>query len=105
MTRIVTVRFAPEREYEFVVPDEAVGDLTHDAARSWLAGQIEALECDPPNKMGKVLVTDIALALAQCAGEALFAEGGEWANNFAQALATLFDRPVVVVDLDQYRIG
>lgn len=105
MSRIVTVRFALDREYEFAVEEEAAHQLAHEAARSWLAAQIEALECDPPNKMGKVLVADIALALAQCAGEALFAEGGEWAQAYAQALAALFDRPVVVVDLDQYRIG
>ncbi len=105
MTYNVIVRFAEDREYEIEVEAGAAQTLDADAARSWLAQQMEALECDYPNKMGKVLVADLALALAQCAGEPLFAEGGEWAHSYAQVLARLFDRPVILVDVANHRIG
>ncbi|BBD78131.1 hypothetical protein [Hydrogenophilus thermoluteolus] len=105
MSTTVTVRFAVDREYTFDLTDNAVATLEPDAARSWLAHQMDALECDMPNKMGKILAADIALALAHCAGESLFAEGGEWAQCYAQAVAAIFDRPVVLVDVEQNRIG
>ena len=105
MATVVTVRFAANREYTFEVGDNAAAALAPDAARNWLAQQIDLLECDMPNKMGKILAVDIALALAQCAGESLFAEGGDWAQNYAQALAALFDRPVILVDVEEHRIG
>ena len=105
MSYVVKVVFGPDREYEFYTNAEAVEALDRNVARDWLVREMEALECDAPNPMGKVLVVDLILNLAKCAGEARFAEGGEWAQCYAQDVAAIFDRPVVLVDVEQNRIG
>lgn len=105
MSYVVKVVFGPDREYEFYTNAEAVEALDRNVACDWLVREMEALECDAPNPMGKVLVVDLILNLAKCAGEARFAEGGEWAQAFAHVVARLLDRPVARIDVENFTVG
>lgn len=101
MSSIVNVVFERNREYELI----AHGPLSREEANRWLDAQWQALECEPANPMGKVLVLDKILGVAQYAGEQRFAEAGEWARTFANAVIGVMERPVVRVDVADRRVG
>lgn len=105
MSHTVTVVFGGEREYEFPLRDADVASTTKEQARSWLAREFEDLECTPSNPMGKVLVLDKILGIAKYGGEKRFAEGGDWAKRYADAVATVLERPVVRVDVADRVVG
>ena len=101
MSSIVSVVFDRVHEYEFIVH----AGMSRDEASQWLNAQWEDLECETTNPMGKVLVLDKILGVAKYAGEKRFAEPGEWAKRFADATATILQRPAVRVDVADHRIG
>lgn len=101
MSSIVSVVFERNREYELIAH---AGDSREEASR-WLDAQWEELECEPSNPMGKVLVLDKILCVAKYAGEKRFAEAGEWSQRYANAVATVLERPVVRVDVAERVVG
>jgi hypothetical protein len=101
MSSIVCVVFDRNREYELIA--HAGKDRT--AAGRWLDEQWQALECEPTNPMGKTLVLDKILGIAQYAGEKRFAEPGDWARDYAEAVACVLDRPAVRVDVADRVVG
>lgn len=105
MSQQIVVSFGPEKEFEFMVhPDDKAG-MDKDGARAWLAKEFEDLECSPSNPMGKVLVLDMILNVAKYGGEARFAQAGDWARQFAAAVAVSLDRPIVRVDVNAFVVG
>jgi len=101
MSSIVNVVFDRNREYELI----AHASPSRDEANRWLDEQWEALECEPTNPMGKVLVLDRILGIAQYAGEKRFANPGEWVQQYASAVATILNRPVIRVDVADRVVG
>lgn len=101
MSSIVTVVFDRSRDYELI----AHAGLSREDANRWLDAQWEALECEPTNPMGKVLVLDRILGIAQYAGEKRFANPGEWSQQYANAVAAVLDRPAVRVDISDRVVG
>lgn len=101
MSSIVTVVFDRSRDYELI----AHAGPSREAANRWLDAQWEALECEPTNPMGKVLVLDRILGIAQYAGEKRFATPGEWAQHYADAVAAVLDRPAVRIDISDRVVG
>lgn len=101
MSSIVHVVFDRSREYELV----AHAGPTREAANRWLDLQWGALECEPSNPMGKVLLLDKILGIARYGGEQRFAAGGEWPQQFADAVAAVLERPVVRVDVADRVVG
>jgi hypothetical protein len=101
MSSIVSVVFERNREYELIAH---AGDSREEASR-WLDAQWEEMECEPSNPMGKVLVLDKILCVAKYAGEKRFAAPGEWSQRYANAVATLLERPVVRVDVAERVVG
>jgi hypothetical protein len=101
MSSIVSVVFERNREYELIAH---AGPSREEASR-WLDEQWEALECEPSNPMGKVLVLDKILCVAKYGGEKRFAEGGDWAKRYADVVATVLERPVVRVDVADRVVG
>ncbi len=101
MSSIVTVVFDRSRDYELIAH---AGPSREDANR-WLDAEWEALECEPTNPMGKVLVLDRILGIALYAGEKRFANPGEWSQQYADAVAAVLDRPVVRVDIADRVVG
>ncbi|MCX8086435.1 MAG: hypothetical protein N3C63_05960 [Rhodocyclaceae bacterium] len=101
MSSIVSVVFDGNREYELIAQ---AGGSREEASR-WLDEQWQALECEPANPMGKVLLLDKILCVAKYAGEDRFAAGGEWAKRYANAVATLLERPVVRIDVAARVVG
>lgn len=101
MSSIVSVVFDRVHEYELIAH---VG-MSRDEANQWLNAQWAALECESTNPMGKVLVLDKILGIAEYGGEKRFAEPGEWAKQYANAVATVLQRPAVRVDVADHRIG
>ena len=101
MSSIVTVVFDRSRDYELIAHDAA----SREEANRWLDAQWEALECEPTNPMGKVLVLDRILGIAQYAGEKRFATPDEWTQHYANAVATVLGRPAVRVDVADRVVG
>ncbi len=101
MSSIVCVVFDRNREYELIAH---AGPSREEASR-WLDEQWLALECEPSNPMGKVLLLDKILNIARYATEKRFAEPGEWAQHYAVAVATVLERPVVRVDIGERIVG
>lgn len=101
MSRIVTVVFDRHREYELVAHDE----IPREEANRWLDAQWEELECEPTHPMGKVLVLDRILGIAQYAGEPRFAHPTDWTRQYANAVAAVMDRPAVRVDVAERKVG
>lgn len=105
MTRVVAVRFGEFQKYELRVKDIDLSAATASDAQSWLDEQWTALECEAVRPSGKVLAFDKILGIARQAGEQRFAENGAWANAFARSVALLLERPVVLVDVAENRLG
>jgi hypothetical protein len=101
MSSIVNVVFDQHREYELI----AHAGPSREEANRWLDDQWEELDCEPANPMGKVLVLDKILCIAKYAGEARFANTGEWAQHYANAVATVLERPVVRVNVAERVVG
>lgn len=101
MSSIVTVVFDRSRDYELI----AHAGLSREDANRWLDAQWEALECEPTNPMGKVLVLDRILGIAHYAGEKRFASPSEWTQQYANAVAAVLDRPSVRVDIADRVVG
>jgi hypothetical protein len=101
MSSIVCVVFDRNREYELI----AHAGPSREEAHRWLDAQWEALECEPSNPMGKVLVLDKILNVARYGSEKRFAEHDEWSKQFADAVATVLERPVVRVDIAERVVG
>jgi hypothetical protein len=101
MSSIVVVVFDRSRDYELI----AHAGTSREEANRWLDAQWEALECEPSNPMGKVLVLDRILGIAHYAGEKRFATPSEWSKQYADAVATVLGRPVVRVDIADRVVG
>jgi hypothetical protein len=101
MSTIINVIFDRQHEIELIghpLP-------SRDEASRWLDEQWLALECETSNPMGKVLLLDKILSLARYAGERRFAEAGDWAREYADAVATLLGRPSVRIDVADSIVG
>lgn len=101
MSSIVTVVFDRHREYELIAHDE----MPRDAAQRWLEDQWNALECEPTHPMGKVLLLDRILGIAQYAGEQRFIQPSAWTRQYANAVAAVMDRPAVRIDVAERKVG
>lgn len=101
MSSIVCVVFDQNREYEII----AHGGGSREEANRWLDEQWLELECEPSNPMGKVLVLDKILCIAKYGGEKRFEAANEWAQRYADAVATVLERPVVRVSVADRVVG
>lgn len=101
MSSIVCVVFDRSRDYELI----AHAGASREEAHRWLDAQWEELECEPSNPMGKVLVLDKILGIARFAGEKRFSAGGAWPQLYADAVATVLERPVVKIDIAERIVG
>ncbi len=105
MSQQITVSFGDDRAYEIIVHDADRAGMAKDQARAWLAKEFEVMECTPSNPMGKILVLDMILNVAKYGGEDRFKEGGEWARQFATAVAVALERQAIKVDVRNFTVG
>lgn len=101
MSSIVVVVFGRSRDYEII----AHASASREEANRWLDAEWEALECEPSNPMGKVLVLDRILGIAHYAGEKRFATPSPWTQQYADAVATVMGRPAVRIDVADRVVG
>lgn len=101
----VTVTFGKDRDYKFAFPESELAGLSADQARRWFDNEFAVLECEPTNPMGKVLIIDKILHVAQGGGEQRFADGKEWAEQFVRNAALALGRDTVRVDVADFTIG
>lgn len=101
MSTIVWVIF--ERHCEFEIIANPLG--SRDEATHWLDAQWDELGCEPANPMGKVLIYDKVLGVALNGGSKRFAESSEWSQRYADAVATVIDRPVISVNVADRVVG
>ncbi len=104
MSYTVTVAFARDREYEFKFQGDASLPPRKEA-QHWLDKEWSDLDCMPSNPLGKVLTLDKILSVARYAGEKRFAEGGQWAQDFALAALSALERDTVRVDVAEHLVG
>lgn len=105
MLHHVIVSFGDKKEYEYKVTAADIAGITAEDARRWLEREFEALECDLPNPIGKVLLADRVLSVAKYAGERRFKEHAPWAEQFARNAAVALGREVIRVDVANYSVG
>lgn len=105
MHQNVIVSFGQDHDFEFRFTADELAGRKPDEARKWFAQQFEALECDVPSSIGKLLLVDLILSVAKYGGERRFREHQDWANEFAQNAAVLLGRNVVRVDVANYTVG
>ena len=104
MTISVTVAFARDHEYEFKLREgEALP--SREEAREWLERQWLELECSTDNPVGKILAIDRILSVARYGGEKRFAQGEDWAREYARAVAVTLGRQAVRVDVAERVVG
>jgi hypothetical protein len=105
MHQNVIVSFGADNEVEFKLTADDLKGLTADQARQWLTREFEALECEVPTPIGKVLLADLVLSVAKYAGERRFKQQHDWAEQFAKNAAVLMGRNVVRVDVANYALS
>lgn len=105
MHQNVIVSFGEGHEFDFRLAPEDLAGRKPDEARKWFAQQFEALECDVPSSIGKLLLVDLILSVAKYGGERRFREQQDWARAFAENAAVLLGRAVVRVDVANYTVG
>ena len=101
----VTVSFGKDKEYEFKFSATELSSGTAEEARRWFDREYTALECEPTNPMGKVLIIDKVLNVARYGGEQRFVDGKAWAANFARYTALALGRDTIRVDVAAFNIG
>jgi hypothetical protein len=101
----VTVVFEKGRQHDFAFPDSELSGLTNEQARRWFDNEFTVLECEPTNPMGKVLIIDKILHVAQGAGEQRFADRKVWAEQFVRNAALALGRDNIRVDVADFAIG
>jgi hypothetical protein len=105
MRGTVVVAFARNREYEIKPAAQGKDTPPAEEAQQWLTRQWEEFECTPRSLVGKVLLLDRVLQVAQAAGEKRFAEGGAWAERYAAAVLAALGRASVRVDILENTVG
>ena len=105
MVYSVKVVFGKDREYEYAFHESDLSGTTAESARQWFDKEFEVLECEPSNPVGKVLIIDKILNVAQYGGEERFSGQKEWALRFARNTALALGRDTICVDLPEFSIG
>jgi hypothetical protein len=94
----VTVRFAPDQEFETqLTADDA---MPAEAARRWLDDAFVANDCEPLRASGKVLLADKLFAVAATVGAHRFATDAAFRQAYARAAAAALAKPVVRIDVE-----
>ena len=101
----IAVLFGKGREYDFQFTDADLSGQTAEQARNWFNNEFNSLECEPSNPVGKVLIIDKILNVAQYGSEARFADKKEWAKQFAVNAALALGRDTVRIDVAAFTIG
>lgn len=105
MHRHVIVSFGKDSDLEYRLLAADLAGITEDGARDWFGREFEALECDIPNPIGKVLLADLILSVAKYSGEQRFKDDPAWAGQFARNAAVLLGRELIRVDVGNYMVG
>lgn len=99
MFQTITVSFDPANEFEFRCPTDKVQALGREEASRWLHTEFDALECEPRNPMGKILLLDVIIDVAKYAGASRFAAQDGWGERFALCCAAALGRDGIRVDV------
>ena len=104
MNALVTIRFSPDVTFEIRVP--YVSDAEAKAqARDWLDRTYEEFGCEPTRLLGKVIILDKVLGIAEAAGERHFQKDQAWGESYAKAVSCALDRTSVRVDLEDSTVS
>lgn len=106
MKSTVIIRFNAASEYEFLVDDAALqGRTTRADANQWLKDEYAALECEPRNPVGKILLLDVILDVAKYGGERRFMARDGWAQRYAECCALALERQAILVDVGELSVN
>ena len=101
----LTVVFENGSEYEAKFQKDDLSALTREAAREWLHREFDALECEPRNPVGKLILLDVIMDVAKYSGEKRFTEDAAWAKQFARCTLVALGRDTVRIDVVNLTIG
>ena len=99
MNAYVSIRFSADVTVELRVPFNS-GSAAQTRARDWLDRTYQDFGCEPARPIGKVLLSDKILAIAEAAGEEHFQRDSGWSELYAQAVSSGLDRTRVEVDVE-----
>ena len=100
----VTIIAGNGKQYEFQLRKADLSGLDAREAHDWLTQEFEKAGCVPTNPVGKLLLADKILCLAQTRSDADFAGPSPWANDFLRAAAVAADRDRLTIDLGNYSL-
>ena len=101
----VVVSFGKGKEYPYQFAGPDLADGSPEEARRWFDKEFVDLKCEITNPVGKVLIIDKILGVARGGGEARFAAGKDWANDFARQAALALGRDTIRVDAVNFSIS
>ena len=104
MNAHVSIRFNPDVTVELHVPF-ASDPAAQARARNWLDLTYQEFGCEPARPIGKVLLSDKILAIAEAAGEKGFQRDSGWGQSYAEAVASGLDRSRVEVDVEERTVS
>jgi len=101
----VAVLFGKGREYEYLFSDNDLAGHSAEEARRWLDGEYKGFACEPTSPVGKVLIIDKILSVANSGGERRFIDRQDWSTQFARNAALALGRDFIRIDVADSMIG
>ena len=93
------------QRHEFALGDADLLGCNRRIADEWLGREFEAAGCVPTNPVGKLILADKVMQLALGIPAATLAQPTPWLHDFLRAVACGLDRPMVVIDLVENKLG
>lgn len=104
MDQKVSVVLKNGERYDFPLAAEDVAAFDAVSARSWIADAFHAAELETPNPVGKMLLVDQILMLAQNFKPADYQPLSPEARRFLCAAVQAMGRPTLTIDLVAFKI-
>jgi hypothetical protein len=105
MTCHVSVLFAEGQRIDYEVQDAEISRFSHEEAKDWLGREFEAAGCVPSNPVGKLLLADRIIGLANVQPKRNFDPPSPWMKDYLAATAAALNCPVVTIDLGSHTLG
>lgn len=100
----VTVILKDGESHHYHLSESELSMFSPTSAQNWLAKEFEAADCEPTNPVGKVLLVDRILLLAQSQPASVWSENGRWVREYVCAAARAMDRAALTIDLARYSL-
>lgn len=91
-------------QYTYNLSADEMAAFDPSSAHEWIGDAFEEADLDPPSMVGKILLTDQILMLAEEQKPADWAAPPKDLRKFLAAVVTSLKRPTVTIDLANHKI-